>query len=221
MWKAASRRLAYRESGTPASPSYPTRGRASSALPGPVSFLRSNYACRPMRCGRWSIVCGRSAALYLSRHRTFYRAFGKVRRRRPARDGALPALSLVTCGRRMEHLIRCCCAGVRDTYALTRELKRRKSTRADREFAEALFHLAGYQPLAGHLLERRSSPSPADREVVCHAQRVGVDSPEDCAQMSSSGRLKISGGHHELGHNYYDLLYASVVSLSRPRSRVP
>jgi peptidyl-dipeptidase A len=105
-----------------------------------------------------------------------------------------------------------------DTYDLTDELKRRKiDERGIVKFAEGFFTSLGYQPLPAVFWERSLFTKPADREVVCHASAWGWDSPEDvrikmCIEVNAEDFQVV---HHELGHNYYDLLYAKQSYLYR------
>jgi peptidyl-dipeptidase A len=78
------------------------------------------------------------------------------------------------------------------------------------KYAERFFTSLGYQPLPPAFWERSLFAKPADREVVCHASAWGWDAPEDvrikmCVQINA---VDFQVVHHELGHNYYSLLYA-------------
>jgi peptidyl-dipeptidase A len=105
-----------------------------------------------------------------------------------------------------------------DTYDLTLELKRRNiDERGIVKFAAGFFTSLGYQPLPAVFWERSLFTKPADREVVCHASAWGWDSPEDvrikmCIEVNAEDFQVV---HHELGHNYYDLLYATQSYLYR------
>jgi len=105
-----------------------------------------------------------------------------------------------------------------DTYDLTKELKRRKvDERGMVKYAEGFFTSLGYQPLPPAFWERSLFTKPADREVVCHASAWGWDAPEDvrikmCIEVDAEDFQVV---HHELGHNYYGLLYAKQPYLHR------
>jgi peptidyl-dipeptidase A len=96
-------------------------------------------------------------------------------------------------------------------YDLTASLKRRKvDERGLVKYAEQFFTSLGYQPLPPAFWERSLFKKPADREVVCHASASGWDAPEDvrikmCIQINAEDFQVV---HHELGHDYYGLLYA-------------
>ena len=105
-----------------------------------------------------------------------------------------------------------------DTYDLTQELKRRRiDERGIVKYAEGFFTSLGYRPLPAAFWERSLFSKPADRDVVCHASAWGWDSPEDvrikmCIEVNAEDFQVV---HHELGHNYYDLLYAKQPYLYR------
>ena len=110
-----------------------------------------------------------------------------------------------------------------DGYDLTAELKRRKvDERGMVRYAERFFTSLGYQPLPPAFWERSLFTKPADREVVCHASASGWGAPEDvrikmCIEVNAEDFQVV---HHELGHNYYGLLYAKQpYSISRRRDR--
>jgi peptidyl-dipeptidase A len=96
-------------------------------------------------------------------------------------------------------------------YDLTAELRRRKiDERGMVRYAERFFTSLGYQPLPPAFWERSLFTKPADREVVCHASASGWGAPEDvrikmCIEINAEDFQVV---HHELGHNYYGLLYA-------------
>jgi peptidyl-dipeptidase A len=96
-------------------------------------------------------------------------------------------------------------------YDLTAELRRRKiDERGMVKFAERFFTSLGYQPLPPAFWERSLFTKPADRDVVCHASASGWGAPEDvrikmCIEVNAEDFQVV---HHELGHNYYGLLYA-------------
>jgi len=96
-------------------------------------------------------------------------------------------------------------------YDLTASLKRRKTDeRGMVKYAESFFTSLGYQALPAAFWERSLFKKPADRDVVCHASASGWDAPEDvrikmCVQISTDDFRVV---HHELGHDYYGLLYS-------------
>ena len=103
-------------------------------------------------------------------------------------------------------------------YDLTKELTRRKvDARGMVKYAEGFFTSLGYQPLPPAFWERSLFTKPADRDVVCHASASGWDAPEDvrikmCIEINAEDFQVV---HHELGHNYYGLLYAKQPYLYR------
>jgi peptidyl-dipeptidase A len=103
-------------------------------------------------------------------------------------------------------------------YDLTKELKQRNvDERGMVKYAEGFFTSLGYQPLPPAFWERSLFIKPADREVVCHASAWGWNAPEDvrikmCVQINAEDFRVV---HHELGHNYYGLLYAKQPYLYR------
>jgi peptidyl-dipeptidase A len=103
-------------------------------------------------------------------------------------------------------------------YGLTAALKRRKvDERGMVRYAESFFTSLGYQPLPAAFWERSLFTKPADREVVCHASASGWDAPEDvrikmCIQIDAEDFQVV---HHELGHDYYALLYSKQPYLYR------
>jgi peptidyl-dipeptidase A len=96
-------------------------------------------------------------------------------------------------------------------YDLTAALQsRRVDERGMVKYAEGFFTSLGYQPLPPAFWERSLFTKPADREVVCHASASGWDAPEDvrikmCVEINAEHFQVV---HHELGHNYYALLYS-------------
>jgi peptidyl-dipeptidase A len=96
-------------------------------------------------------------------------------------------------------------------YDLTAALKQRKvDERGLVRYAESFFTSLGYQALPPAFWERSLFTKPADRDVVCHASASGWDAPEDvrikmCIQINAEDFQVV---HHELGHDYYGLLYA-------------
>jgi peptidyl-dipeptidase A len=96
-------------------------------------------------------------------------------------------------------------------YDLTAALTRRTvDERGMVKYAENFFTSLGYQSLPPAFWERSLFRKPADREVVCHASASGWDAPEDvrikmCIQINAEDFRVV---HHELGHDYYGLLYS-------------
>jgi peptidyl-dipeptidase A len=96
-------------------------------------------------------------------------------------------------------------------YDLTAALKQRKvDERGLVRYAEGFFTSLGYQALPPAFWERSLFAKPADRDVVCHASASGWDAPEDvrikmCIEINAEDFQVV---HHELGHDYYGLLYA-------------
>ena len=96
-------------------------------------------------------------------------------------------------------------------YDLTAALKQRKvDERGLVRYAESFFTSLGYQALPPAFWERSLFTKPADRDVVCHASASGWDAPEDvrikmCIEINAEDFQVV---HHELGHDYYGLLYA-------------
>jgi peptidyl-dipeptidase A len=105
-----------------------------------------------------------------------------------------------------------------DGYDLTAGLEQRNvDERGMVRYAEGFFTSLGYQPLPPAFWERSLFKKPADRDVVCHASASGWDAPEDvrikmCIEIDAEDFQVV---HHELGHNYYALLYAGQPYLYR------
>lgn len=103
-------------------------------------------------------------------------------------------------------------------YDLTAALKRRNvDERGMVKYAENFFTSLGYQALPPAFWERSLFKKPADRDVVCHASASGWDAPEDvrikmCIQINAEDFQVV---HHELGHDYYGLLYSKQPYLYR------
>ena len=96
-------------------------------------------------------------------------------------------------------------------YDLTAALKQRKvDERGLVKYAERFYTSLGYQELPPAFWERSLFTKPADRDVVCHASASGWDAPQDvrikmCIQINA---VDFQVVHHELGHDYYGLLYS-------------
>ena len=105
-----------------------------------------------------------------------------------------------------------------ESYDLTAALKSRKiDERGMVKYAERFFTSLGYQPLPPAFWERSLFTKPADRDVVCHASAPSWGAPEDvrikmCIQINAEDFRVV---HHELGHDYYALLYAKQPYLYR------
>jgi peptidyl-dipeptidase A len=103
-------------------------------------------------------------------------------------------------------------------YDLTAALKRRKiDERGLVRYAESFFTSLGYQALPPAFWDRSLFTKPADRDVVCHASASAWDAPEDvrikmCIEIDAEDFQVV---HHELGHDYYALLYAKQPYLHR------
>ena len=76
---------------------------------------------------------------------------------------------------------------------------------------EQFFSSMGFEPLPETFWERSQFVKPEGREVVCHASAWDIDNVDDlrikmCIKPNADDFVTI---HHELGHNYYCLLYTS------------
>src|SRR5688572_30061706 len=74
---------------------------------------------------------------------------------------------------------------------------------------EGFYTSLGLPSLPATFWERSMFTKPRDREVVCHASAWNVDNKEDlrikmCIKINAEDFVVI---HHELGHNYYQLIY--------------
>lgn len=103
-------------------------------------------------------------------------------------------------------------------YDLTEILKERKTDPKQMvRYGEAFFVSLGFDPLPESFWERSLFVKPQDREVVCHASAWDVDFVRDvrlkmCIDITAEDFATI---HHELGHNYYQMAYASQPFLFR------
>jgi len=84
-------------------------------------------------------------------------------------------------------------------------------------YGESFFTSLGFAPLPGTFWERSLFTKPVDRDVVCHASAWDVDFEKDvrlkmCIQINEEDFTTV---HHELGHNYYQMAYASQPFLYR------
>ncbi|NOT46589.1 MAG: M2 family metallopeptidase [Acidobacteria bacterium] len=97
-------------------------------------------------------------------------------------------------------------------YDLTKILQDRKTDAKQMvHYGENFFVSLGMQKLPETFFERSLLTKPADRDVVCHASAWDLDAQQDvrikmCIEINAIDFTTI---HHELGHNYYQLAYAS------------
>ncbi len=103
-------------------------------------------------------------------------------------------------------------------YDLTSILKTRKTDEKQMvRYGESFFTSVGFEPLPGTFWERSLFVKPVDHEVVCHASAWDIDFEKDvrlkmCIKIDEED---FSVVHHELGHNYYQMAYASQPFLYR------
>jgi peptidyl-dipeptidase A len=103
-------------------------------------------------------------------------------------------------------------------YDLTQILKSRNTDSKQMvRYGESFFTSLGFDSLPSTFWERSLFLKPADREVVCHASAWDLDFEKDvrlkmCIQISEED---FSTVHHELGHNYYQMAYATKPYLFR------
>lgn len=97
-------------------------------------------------------------------------------------------------------------------YDLTTILKQRNTdAKGLVKYGENFFVSLGFEQLPPTFWERSLFLKPQDRDVVCHASAWDVDYKKDvrlkmCIQINDED---FSTVHHELGHNYYQMAYAS------------
>jgi peptidyl-dipeptidase A len=97
-------------------------------------------------------------------------------------------------------------------YDLTSILRQRNTdAKGLVKYGENFFVSLGFEQLPPTFWERSLFTKPQDREVVCHASAWDVDYQRDvrlkmCIQINDED---FSTVHHELGHNYYQMAYAS------------
>ena len=209
---ASARRCA---SATAASSSCRTKARASWGSPIRACCGARTTTCRPTPLPPKSIACGRKCSRSICRctptcDRSSRQKYGAGVL--PA-NGMLPAHLLGNMWAQdwsnIYPLVAAPASG--EGYDLTAALKQRKvDERGMVKYAESFFTSLGYQPLPPAFWERSLFTKPADREVVCHASASGWDAPEDvrikmCIEINAEDFQVV---HHELGHNYYGLLYA-------------
>jgi peptidyl-dipeptidase A len=105
-----------------------------------------------------------------------------------------------------------------EAYDLTSILRaRRVDEREMVRYGERFFTSLGYAALPPAFWERSLFRKPADRDVVCHASAWDFDAPDDvrikmCVQISAEDFQTV---HHELGHDYYYLMYGDQPFLFR------
>lgn len=106
-------------------------------------------------------------------------------------------------------------------YDLTEILKTRNTDAKQMvRHGEGFFTSVGFEQLPETFWDRSLFVKPADREVVCHASAWDVDYEKDvrlkmCIQIREEDFTVV---HHELGHNYYQMAYASQPFLYRDSS---
>jgi peptidyl-dipeptidase A len=103
-------------------------------------------------------------------------------------------------------------------YDLTQILKTRNTDAKQMvRYGESFFTSLGFDSLPSTFWERSLFLKPADREVVCHASAWDIDYEKDvrlkmCVQINEEDFTTV---HHELGHNYYQMAYATKPFLFR------
>ncbi|MCP4600087.1 MAG: M2 family metallopeptidase [Proteobacteria bacterium] len=96
------------------------------------------------------------------------------------------------------------------SFDLTKILKAKKiDEKGMVKQAESFFVSLGFDPLPKTFWERSMFVKPRDRDVVCHASAWDVDQKDDlrikmCIKVDAEDFTTV---HHELGHNYYYLVY--------------
>jgi len=103
-------------------------------------------------------------------------------------------------------------------YDLTTTLKARNTDAKQMVgYGEGFFTSLGYDQLPATFWERSLFAKPADHEVVCHASAWDIDYEKDvrlkmCVNINEEDFTVV---HHELGHNYYQMAYATQPFLFR------
>ncbi|MCA1575138.1 MAG: M2 family metallopeptidase [Acidobacteria bacterium] len=103
-------------------------------------------------------------------------------------------------------------------YDLTEILKTRNTdTKQMVRHGEGFFTSVGFEQLPGTFWDRSLFVKPVDHDVVCHASAWDIDYEKDvrlkmCIQIREEDFTVV---HHELGHNYYQMAYASQPFLYR------
>jgi peptidyl-dipeptidase A len=90
-------------------------------------------------------------------------------------------------------------------------LRRNTDARQMVRYGEGFFTSLGFEALPQTFWERSLFVKPPDREVVCHASAWDIDAQKDvrlkmCIEINA---VDFATVHHELGHNYYQMAYAS------------
>jgi peptidyl-dipeptidase A len=103
-------------------------------------------------------------------------------------------------------------------YDLTAVLKGRNTDAKQMvHYGESFFTSVGFDPLPQTFWERSMLTKPQDRDVVCHASAWDIDFEKDvrlkmCIKPTEEDFTVV---HHELGHNYYQMAYATQPFLYR------
>ena len=103
-------------------------------------------------------------------------------------------------------------------YDLTKILKARNTDAKQMvRYGEGFFTSLGFEQLPATFWDRSLFVKPTDHEVVCHASAWDIDYEKDvrlkmCVNINEED---FSVVHHELGHNYYQMAYASQPFLFR------
>jgi peptidyl-dipeptidase A len=103
-------------------------------------------------------------------------------------------------------------------YDLTQILKTRNTDAKQMvRYGESFFTSLGFDSLPSTFWDRSLFVKPADHEVVCHASAWDIDYEKDvrlkmCVQINEEDFTTV---HHELGHNYYQMAYATKPFLFR------
>jgi peptidyl-dipeptidase A len=103
-------------------------------------------------------------------------------------------------------------------YDLTATLKGRNTDAKQMvRYGESFFTSVGFESLPQTFWERSMFVKPQDRDVVCHASAWDIDFDKDvrlkmCINPTEEDFTVV---HHELGHNYYQMAYASQPFLYR------
>ena len=103
-------------------------------------------------------------------------------------------------------------------YDLTKTLQARNTDAKQMvRYGESFFTSVGFEQLPPTFWKRSMFTKPADRDVVCHASAWDIDYEKDvrlkmCININEED---FSVVHHELGHNYYQMAYASQPFLFR------
>jgi peptidyl-dipeptidase A len=103
-------------------------------------------------------------------------------------------------------------------YDLTAVLKSRNTDAKQMvRYGESFFTSVGFDSLPQTFWERSMFTKPQDRDVVCHASAWDIDFEKDvrlkmCINPTEEDFTVV---HHELGHNYYQMAYATQPFLYR------